>query len=47
MLRTTLNKEIDMMRKHDILTEDQIDQTLAWAREASFIPTEIGRNLYL
>lgn len=47
MLRTTLNKEIDMMRKHGILTEEQIDQTLAWAREASFIPTEAGRNLYL
>ncbi len=47
MLRTTLNKEIDMMRKHGILTEDQIDQTLAWAREASFIPTQPGRNLYL
>ena len=47
MLRTNLSKEIDLMRTYHILDEDQIDQTTAWAREASFVPTEIGRNLYL
>lgn len=47
MLRTNLAKEIDLMRQYDILSEDEIDQTTAWAREASFIPTEPGKNIYL
>ncbi len=47
MLRTNLSKEIELMRTYNILTEDQIDQTTAWAREASFVPTEHGRNIYL
>ena len=47
MLRTNLNKEIELMRTHNILTEEQIDQTMVWAREASFVPTETGRNLYI
>lgn len=47
MLKTNVAKEIALARDNGILTEDQIDQTLAWARESSFVPTEIGKNLYL
>lgn len=47
MLKTNLTKEIELMREHGILSEDEIDQTVRWAFEASFIPTEIGKNLYL
>lgn len=47
MLRTNLRKEIDLMREHEILTEEEIDQTTAWAREATFVPTEPGKNIYL
>lgn len=47
MLRTSLAKELDIMRAHGILSEEEIDRTMDWAREASFIPTEPGRNLYL
>ena len=47
MLKTNLRKEIELMREHQILSEDEIDQTVKWAFEASFIPTEPGKNLYL
>ncbi len=47
MLRTNLKKEIQLMRDHDCLTEDEINQTIKWAFEASFVPTEPDRNLYL
>lgn len=47
MLRTNLSKEIGMMREHNILSEEQIDQTIRWAFEASFIENETGKNLYL
>jgi adenosine deaminase len=47
MLRTNLAKEIGMMRDHGILTEEQIDQTVAWAFEASFIDRTTKGNLYL
>ena len=47
MLKTNVAKEIAIVRDNGILTEEQIDQTLAWAREASFVPTEVGKNLYL
>ncbi len=47
MLRTNLAKEIDLMRQYDILSEEDIDQTTAWAREASFVTTEPGKNIYL
>lgn len=47
MLRTTMRKELDLMRTHEVLSEDEIDRTMQWAREASFIPTEPGKNLYL
>lgn len=47
MLRTNLAKEIGMMRDHGILTEEQIDQTVQWAFEASFIEATPDTNLYL
>ena len=47
MLRTNLRKEIAMMRDNDILTEEQIDQTVRWAFEASFIDVSSESNLYL
>lgn len=47
MLRTNLSKEIGMMRTHGILDEQQIDQTVQWARDASFIPIHNETNLYL
>lgn len=47
MLKTNLRKEIDLLRKHECLDEDQIDQTIRWAFECTFIPTEPGKNLYL
>jgi adenosine deaminase len=47
MLNTNLRKEIDLLRQAKALTEDQINQTIKWAFEASFVPTEPGKNLYL
>lgn len=47
MLRTNLKKEIEYLRTYECLTEDQIDQTIKWAFECTFIPTEPGKNLYL
>ncbi|OGG69924.1 hypothetical protein A3F27_02005 [Candidatus Kaiserbacteria bacterium RIFCSPHIGHO2_12_FULL_53_13] len=47
MLKTTLIKELEFLRKHEILSEEEIDQTVRWAFEATFIPTEPGKNLYL
>jgi adenosine deaminase len=47
MLKTNLAKEIAIVRDNGILTEGEIDQTTKWAMEASFIPTEVGKNLYL
>lgn len=47
MLRTNLRKEIQLLRDNDCLTEDEINQTIKWAFEASFVTTEPGRNLYI
>ncbi len=47
MLRTTLPREIALLRDHGILSEDEIAQTLTWAKEATFVPTAPGKNLYL
>ncbi len=48
ILRTNMTKEIAIIRDNEILTEEEIDQTVQWAFEASFInlrnPNE---NLYL
>lgn len=47
MLRTTVPQEIDLLRQHDILNEKEIAQVTKWAFDATFVPTEPGRNLYL
>ncbi len=47
MLRTTLPREIGLIRDAGILSEAEIAQTIRWAEEATFVPTEAGKNLYL
>lgn len=37
LLDTNMRSEVRMLRVAGILSEEQLDQTLAWAREASFI----------
>ena len=48
MLKTNLTKEIEIIRKNKVLTEDQINETIKWAFEATFInlPNKHD-NLYL
>jgi adenosine deaminase len=38
LLETDMRREIDLVEQNGILTPEQVDQTLAWARQASFIP---------
>ena len=38
LLETDMRREVELVEKHGLLTPEQVDQTLAWAREASFIP---------
>ncbi len=38
LLETDMRREIDIVEKNGILTPEQVDQTLAWARQYSFIP---------
>lgn len=38
LLNTDMQKEIALVESNRILTVEQVDQTLAWAREYSFIP---------
>jgi adenosine deaminase len=47
MLRTNIGQEIQLLRDHEVLSEKEIAQTVQWAFEASFVPTEPGKNLYL
>lgn len=47
MLKTTLTKELELVRANGILSEDELAQTVRHAFEAAFIPTEPGKNLYL
>ena len=47
MLHTNLRKEIQLLRDHDILTENEIRYVIQSGFNASFIPTEPGKNLYL
>ena len=47
MLKTNLKKEYEMLLANEILDEKEIDQVIRWAFEATFIPTEPGKNLYL
>jgi adenosine deaminase len=39
LLDTDMRTEVELVEKHGILTPAQVDQTLAWAREFSFIPS--------
>ena len=48
MLKTSLKKEIQLIRDNEILNDDEINQTIKWAFEASFINLpSINGNLYL
>lgn len=47
MLRTNLKKEIQLLIDNNILTDKQIDQTVQWAKEASFINLKTDSNIYL
>lgn len=47
MLRTNMRKEVQLMRDYGILSDEEIDRTMEWARAASFVPTKPGKNLYL
>lgn len=38
LLETDMSREVELVETNGILTSQQIDQTLAWARESSFIP---------
>jgi adenosine deaminase len=38
LLETDMRREIELVEKNAILTPAQVDQTLAWARQYSFIP---------
>ncbi len=38
LLNTDMRRELEIVEKNRILTPQQIEQTLAWAREYSFIP---------
>jgi adenosine deaminase len=38
LLETDMRREIEIIEQNHILTSEQVDQTLAWARQASFIP---------
>jgi adenosine deaminase len=37
LLDTSMSREVDLVRRHGVLSEEQIAQTFRWAREASFI----------
>ena len=37
LLDTSMREELRLLREHRVLSEEQIDQTLRWAREASFV----------
>jgi len=37
LLDTSMAREVEMLRHHGILAEEQIEQTFRWAREASFV----------
>ena len=38
LLETDMRREIEVIEQNGILTPEQVDQTLAWARQSSFIP---------
>jgi len=38
LLETDMLREVELVEKNGLLTPEQVDQTLAWARQYSFIP---------
>jgi adenosine deaminase len=38
LLETDTRREIELVERNSILTPEQTDQTLAWARQSPFIP---------
>jgi adenosine deaminase len=38
LLETDMQSEVALVERHGIMTPDQVDQALGWAREYSFIP---------
>jgi adenosine deaminase len=47
MLKINLTKQFDFIRANGILSEEEIAQVIKWGFEATFIPNEVGKNLYL
>jgi adenosine deaminase len=39
LLETDMRREVELVEKNGLLSAEQVDQTLAWARQYSFIPT--------
>jgi adenosine deaminase len=39
LLETDMRREIELVERNGILTPEQVDQTLSWARQSSFIPS--------
>jgi len=37
LLDTSMAREVEMLRRHGVLADEQIEQTFRWAREASFV----------
>jgi adenosine deaminase len=43
-----LNRQVSYLLEHEMLTESQMQQTIEWGFDASFIPKKKGEdNLYL
>jgi len=42
LLDTSMRREVDLVRDHGVLSEEQIAQSFRWAREASFIEGAMG-----
>ncbi|MGA9524150.1 MAG: adenosine deaminase [Myxococcaceae bacterium] len=40
LLDTDMRTEVELLERNGILTPEQIDQTMAWARQYSFIPSQ-------
>jgi adenosine deaminase len=47
MLKTSVPKEIEIVRSTGVFSESEITKTIQWAFDATFIPTQPGKNLYL
>ena len=47
MLTTDLAKELELVRSTEAFSEKEMTQIVQWGFEASFVPTEPGKNLYL